>query len=101
MVISGQETATITAITAEKRKRGLGVASESKEAMVESDVIRKRATGYAGTGGKKQIGQRGAERSTQAQIGWKRRLGGSKKGREVRRCKKNGTETEAVGLTIG
>jgi hypothetical protein len=51
-MISGQETATITAITAEKRKHGLGVASESKEAMVESDEIRKRATGYAGTGGR-------------------------------------------------
>lgn len=76
MVISGQVTATIIAITAEKREHGLGVALESKEAMVESDVIRKRATGYAGTGGKKQMSQQGAERSTQAQFGWKRRLVG-------------------------
>lgn len=74
MVMSGQETAATIVITAEKRKCGLGVASDSKEAIVESDGIRKKATGYAGIGGKKQMGSQDAERSTQDQFRWKRRL---------------------------
>jgi hypothetical protein len=58
MVIFRQETATIVAITAEKQKHGLEWPQRSREAMVESDVIRERQLGMQGLEGRSKLANR-------------------------------------------